>query len=149
MRALRNLIVAAATMAVVSAAAAQFAVDWYTVDGGGAMFTTGGNYELSGTIGQPDAGVTMTGGSYSLTGGFWVVAAPTPGACLGDVNCDGKVDFKDIDPFVARLGCPASNPATCNAPANCTWLNADINQDGSVTFQDIDPFVGTLGHICP
>lgn len=68
-----------------------------------------------------------------------------PPLCLGDVNCDGKVDFKDIDPFVARLGCPG--PASCDT--GCPWQNADINSSGSVTFADIDPFVGTLGFICP
>ena len=35
---------------------------------------------MSGTIGQPDAG-TMSGGTYSLAGGFWGVAAlPSAGA---------------------------------------------------------------------
>lgn len=70
-----------------------------------------------------------------------------PPVCLGDVNCDGAVTFKDIDPFVARLGCPNSNPTACNT--GCTWQNADINGDGAVTFADIDPFVGKLGTICP
>jgi len=43
---------------------------WNTVDGGGAAFSSGGDYTLGGTIGQPDAG-TMSGGDYTLTGGFW------------------------------------------------------------------------------
>lgn len=61
---------------------AQFAIDWYTIDGGGGT-STGGVYAVSGTIGQPDAGPTMTGGNYSLTGGFWsAVAVQTPGAPL-------------------------------------------------------------------
>ena len=40
-------------------------------------------YSVSGTIGQPDAGV-MSGGAYSLVGGFWgiVAAIQTPGAPL-------------------------------------------------------------------
>jgi hypothetical protein len=39
-------------------------------------------YSVSGTIGQPDAGTTtMTGGNYSLTGGFWsLIAIQTTGA---------------------------------------------------------------------
>jgi hypothetical protein len=39
---------------------------------------------LSGTIGQPDAGSTMSGGNYSVDGGFWAFAAvvQTPGAPL-------------------------------------------------------------------
>jgi hypothetical protein len=47
---------------------------WSTVDGGGATFSTGGGYSLGGTIGQPDAGA-MTGGAYTLAGGFWDGAA--------------------------------------------------------------------------
>jgi hypothetical protein len=30
----------------------------------------GGSYTVSGTAGQPDAGV-LTGGGYTLTGGYW------------------------------------------------------------------------------
>ncbi|MBE0544804.1 MAG: hypothetical protein IH623_25990 [Verrucomicrobia bacterium] len=61
---------------------AQYAIDWYTIDGGGGT-STGGVYSISGTIGQPDAGTVMTGGNYSLTGGFWsAVAVQTPGAPL-------------------------------------------------------------------
>jgi len=61
--------------------AQQYAINWYKVSGGGAMNTTGGVYSVSGTIGQHDAGGPMTGGNYSLTGGFWALyALQTPGA---------------------------------------------------------------------
>jgi hypothetical protein len=43
---------------------------WSTIDGGGYMFSTGGGYSLGGTMGQPDAGA-MSGGGYTLAGGFW------------------------------------------------------------------------------
>jgi hypothetical protein len=60
---------------------AQYAINWHTIDGGGGT-STGGVYSVSGTIGQPDASQqTMTGGNYSLTGGFWALyAVQTPGA---------------------------------------------------------------------
>jgi len=60
-----------------------FAIDWFTIDGGGGT-SIGGVYSLSGTIGQPDANAQpMTGGNFSLTGGFWTLfAVPTPGAPL-------------------------------------------------------------------
>ena len=45
-------------------------VSWYTIDGGGATLSTGGSYSLGGSIGQADAGV-LSGGSYTLIGGFW------------------------------------------------------------------------------
>jgi hypothetical protein len=51
----------------------QFSIDWYTIDGGGGT-STGGVYSVSGTIGQPDAGA-MSGGNYTLEGGFWGVIA--------------------------------------------------------------------------
>jgi hypothetical protein len=47
-----------------------YSIDWYTIDGGGAMFSTNGSYSLGGSIGQADAG-TLGGGSYTLSGGFW------------------------------------------------------------------------------
>lgn len=56
-------------LASVPQACAQLAVDWSNVDAGGGT-SSGGQYAVSGTIGQPDAG-TMSGGSYVLTGGFW------------------------------------------------------------------------------
>jgi len=55
----------------------------------------------------------------------------------GDVNCDGTVDFLDINPFVAALTVPADMPG-------CGVLNADINQDGVVDFADINPFVDLM-----
>jgi hypothetical protein len=43
---------------------------WSSVDGGGYTFSQGGAYTLGGTVGQPDAGL-LTGGNYTLGGGFW------------------------------------------------------------------------------
>ena len=37
------------------------------IAGGGATFSTGGEYELGGTIGQADAG-TLTGGAFAVHG---------------------------------------------------------------------------------
>jgi hypothetical protein len=44
-------------------------LSWWTVDGGGGA-AEGGPYTLTGTAGQPDAGV-LSGGPYTLGGGFW------------------------------------------------------------------------------
>jgi hypothetical protein len=49
-------------------------LSWSTIDGGGGSVSSGG-YQLIGTIGQPDAGAALTGGGYTLTGGFWPVAS--------------------------------------------------------------------------
>ena len=50
--------------------AQSYTVDWYKIAGGGGT-STGGTYQVSGTIGQPDASGAMIGGNYSLTGGYW------------------------------------------------------------------------------
>lgn len=64
-------------------AAQSSSLDWFTIDGGGGT-STGGVFAMSGTIGQPDAHAQpMTGGNFSLTGGFWsLFAVQTPGAPL-------------------------------------------------------------------
>ncbi|HEV2319283.1 MAG TPA: hypothetical protein VGV18_06005 [Verrucomicrobiae bacterium] len=58
----------------------SYSIDWYKVAGGGGTGTNG-QYSVTSTIGQPDAGGPMTGGSYSLTGGFWALISvvQTPG----------------------------------------------------------------------
>jgi hypothetical protein len=59
----------------------QFSINWFKVAGGDGT-SAGGTYQVSGTIGQHDAGGPMTGGNYSLTGGFWsvITVVQTPGA---------------------------------------------------------------------
>jgi hypothetical protein len=53
-----------------SARGQSYTIDWYKIAGGGGT-STGGTYQVSGTLGQPDAGGAMTGGGFSVTGGFW------------------------------------------------------------------------------
>ena len=67
------------TVAVIHAQ--SYSVDWYKVAGGGGT-STGGVYAVSGTIGQHDASGAMSGGNYSITGGYWalVQVVQTPGA---------------------------------------------------------------------
>jgi hypothetical protein len=67
-----------------------------------------------------------------------------PDICPGDMNCDGRVTFADIDLFVEAL---AGESAWTHAL--CPWLNVDCNGDTYVTFADIDPFVAVIGTTCP
>ena len=74
---LKGLIVVVALFAFALPGLAQvgggYDLTWSTIDGGGTTFSTGGGYALGGTIGQPDAGL-LSGGSYTLAGGFWGAA---------------------------------------------------------------------------
>ena len=57
------------------------------------------------------------------------------------MNCDGIVNYADINPFVASLNYPSG----IGWPyANCPWLNGDINGDGTVSYADINAFVALL-----
>lgn len=58
-----------------TARAQNYAVDWWTVDGGGTMSGAGGTYALGATAGQPDAGGPFVGGTLALHSGFWALAA--------------------------------------------------------------------------
>jgi hypothetical protein len=62
-------------------------------------------------------------------------------AARGDLNCDGVINFKDINPFVLAL---SSWGGYLQSYPNCDIMLADINQDGYVTFADINPFVAIL-----
>lgn len=61
---------------------------WSTIDGGGTIGSEGGTYTLGGTIGQPDAGQPMSGGIYTLQGGFWHRHC-VPVAVQVDITCQG------------------------------------------------------------
>ena len=83
--------------------AQSFEIDWFTIDGGGSMSNEARGLEVSGTIGQPDAGV-MTGGGLTLTGGFWFEIP------LGDCEEDGDVDLIDTYWFTRCLRGPDVGP---------------------------------------
>ena len=109
--------------AAISTQAQAFTIDWYTIDGGGGT-STGGVFTISGTIGQPDAGGPMTGGNYSLTGGFWALpaAVQTPGAptlviTLGAAGF-ASISWSPATPgFVLQQSDSLTNPNWSNAPS--------------------------------
>jgi hypothetical protein len=71
--------------------------------GGGTTVSSGGDYELVATVGQPDAG-GMSGGHYDLDGGFWVVESDAPEPCPGDLDGDGDTDQSDLGILLAAWG---------------------------------------------
>jgi len=65
-----------------------------------------------------------------------------PAGDPGDLDCDGDIDFDDINPFVLALN---GESAYLAQYPECRWLNADCDEDGDVDFDDINPFVALLG----
>jgi hypothetical protein len=134
-KALLAYLLALALSAVAAALApgsrADFDIPWWSIDGGGEMWTAGGDFELSGTIGQPDAGAVMTGGDFTLTGGFWA-AGPAGESCPADFDGDGDVDTADL---LHLLGCWGTG---CG----------DVDNDGDTDTADLLALLGAWGE-CP
>jgi len=108
-----------------SKASGQYELSWYTIDGGGGR-SSGGDFTLTGTIGQPDAAYSK-GGNYELLGGFW------PGGPL----C--FIDFEHFARFAEQWLLPG------------TGSPADLYEDLSnqVNYHDLRVFVEQWLCYCP
>jgi hypothetical protein len=95
-----------------------FELRWRSVDNGGG-YSTGGAFELEGTIGQPDAGFA-SGGGFELTGGFWFEQP------LGDCDASGIVDLGDYADLAACLLGPDGGLST---GCHCFDFDADGDND--------------------
>lgn len=126
----RTLIIFCVTLccSITTAAFGQIEIAQSSIDGGAGV-VTGGNFSLSGTIGQHDASTTSSGGNFSVSGGF---DTGQDEVLLGDVNGDGQVDLLDVQAFVEAI-------------TNGTFIvEADINGDGFVNLLDVGPFIDIL-----
>ncbi len=105
------IVVCAGAAALAPIGGGDFDLSWHTIDGGGGS-STGGGFELAGTIGQHDTGEVMTGGNFALLGGFWAGAGLAPGIpCPADLDRSGSVGVPDLLLLLASWGpckgCPA------------------------------------------
>jgi hypothetical protein len=97
----------------------SFDLTWNTIDSGGVVRSTGGAFELSGTIGQPDAG-RMAGGDFELIGGFWFEVGP------GDCIEDGTTDVFDYFEFT---GCFSGPIVDGIVPTCLSCFDFDVDDD--------------------
>ncbi len=121
-------------------ASGVFNLSWFTVDGGGGT-SSGGDFVLRGTIGQPDAG-EMSGGDFVLRGGFSQPAAggAAPcGDCPTDVDGGGDTGAFDLANLLGAWG-------SCNPGDPCECLDAD--SDGLIGAFDLAVLLGSWGP-CP
>ena len=168
-RSIAVAVLAAATMfgassVVFAQSGGGYHVNWHTVDGGGVMFATGGQYAVSGTIGQPDAG-PLSGGDYCVEGGFWVFPAqpPAPQTPAADpfgshvdknryismvIPAEGAGQETAIRVRLTSLHHPASpaNPPDFSAWEGAyRWVNAiDTNPGGGLHTCPDSPVWGTI-----
>jgi hypothetical protein len=132
-----------------TALAQNYSIDWYKVAGGGGT-STGGQYSLSGTIGQPDASGAMTGGNYSVTGGFWslINLVQTPGAPALNISYSGStvtVYWQNVSGWnlyqSGNLTTPIASWSSSSSPTltgGTNYLNI-VNPKGSLFFRLKNP----------
>lgn len=126
-------------LAMSAPANAQLDLSWSTIDCGGRT-SAGDLFDLSGTIGQPDAGsfsMPITGGSFELVGGFWSAAAPSE-PCVGDINGDRQVTLNDLTILLANFG----------VPSGATLATGDLNGDHAVDLGDLTILLSQFGTSC-
>ena len=119
-------LISAILMSALWSVTAQPYIDWYKISGGGGI-SAGGAYQVSGTLGQPDAGVAMSGGNYSLTGGFWslinvVQTAGAPTLYISHSGSTVTVYWQDTGTWTLQQN---SNLATTNWTANTSWTTSN------------------------
>ena len=119
-----RLVVVLFSACALAYAGEPFVIDWYSIDSGGIMFSDDGQpggFELSGSIGQPDAGV-LTGAGFQLTGGFWFEQPP------GDCNATGIADLFDHGDFTDCL----TGPDGGLPMPDCNCFDVDNDNDADL-----------------
>ena len=137
--------------AVIAYEQAEFDLSWYTMDGGGATFTTGGTFTLGGTIGQHDAG-TLSGGTFTIAGGFWGFLTATACTCqlYGDIAPTGGDCNVDVGDVLAVLD-GFAGIVPWDALADISPCGGDGNVDVGDVLAVLDSFAAAYAcpHPCP
>ncbi len=113
-----TLLVATLTLAATTTTAtragdvAELEITRFTLGGGGSSVNE--TFELTGSIGPPDAGPALGGSDFELQGGFWAIVPASP--CPGDLNGDDFVDAGDLATLLAAWGdCAPACPEDLDA----------------------------------
>jgi hypothetical protein len=125
--------------------AQSYTIDWYKIAGGGGT-STGGTYQVSGTIGQPDANGAMAGGNYSVTGGFWALinVVQMPGVPNLLIVPNGANSVKILWPDPATNTYTLQQNANLAAPTNWAATGYSITNGFGTNFCTITPPAGNL-----
>src|SRR5208337_3753994 len=130
-------------LTALTAHAQSYSIDWYRISGGGGT-STGGVYAVSGTIGQHDAGNAMSGGNYTVTGGFWSLLAvvQTPGAPLLTILHSGNSVI--VSWPVTPGGYTVQQNNNLANPAGWSAYGGTVSTNNGVTSITVTPPVGNL-----
>jgi hypothetical protein len=112
-----------------------FEISWHTLDAGGGV-SAGASLQMHSTIGQHDASPgPLTGGPFTVVGGFWPAAGDATPSGQADPNSDGLVNIDDLLLVINNW--------------NNTGPNiGDLNGSGTVDIDDLLIVINGWG-ICP
>lgn len=100
------------------------------------MYATGGAFSLGGTLGQCDASEPITGGAFSLTGGFCPGATGAGPCNVADFAPPyGVLNFFDVQAFLAAF--------------SAQQQSADLVDDDVWNFFDVQTFLSAFSAGCP
>lgn len=115
-----------------------FELTWSTVDNGGGTSSSGG-FELSGTIGQPDASEPIGNGTFTLKSGFWQSICAAPEAVTGETiqPSGSSVQLGWTSSAVSfniyrAANDPYFTPGATYASGTSPWTDPDSNVLGNV-----------------
>lgn len=106
--------------------AQDFSLDWFSTAAGGGE-SSGGDFELSATLGEPDAG-DLAGGDFAITGGFWsiVTVVDTPVAISLNVSlADGSVIISWLESESAGFALEET-AALAGLSGNTAWTTVNV-----------------------
>jgi hypothetical protein len=121
-----------------------YSINWFKVSDGGGT-STGSVYQVTGTIGQPDAGGPMTNGQYSLIGGFWsvITVVQMPGAPLLAITFNSQLPTVTVSWPVSATNYVLQQNSDLTT-ANWTPVGASVSTNGPTLSVTISPPAGNL-----
>jgi len=118
-----------------SGVTANYAIDWYSINSGGATDASSASYNLGASVGQSVAG-EATSTNYHLGVGFWygTGASGCFCPCQYDPRCDGIIsDVLDVSDTINRAFrgfAPTQDP-------NCPYERTDVDGSGASDVLDV------------
>jgi hypothetical protein len=129
---MKNIILSFSLLIAARGFAGNLAVDQSSLDGGGGT-CSGGRFSVTGSVGQPDAGM-MRGGSFAVEAGLWSLftVVQTPGAPVLKIVRSGATAVLSW-PSAEGTFQLQSNPdlavanGWANVPQNATTNNGSVS----------------------
>ena len=126
---MKTLILTISLLMTFPMVSADYTIDWYSINGGGGL-SRGGPYQITGTIGQSDAGY-LDGGPYEMLGGYWT---------------GGPLCIVNLEHFALFASHWLESP--CGTDDN--WCGgADLDKQGDVNVIDLEILASHWLDTCP